>query len=471
MWGYKKRDLLILVGVLFIQLIICIPFLDAYPIELDEPFTIYYSSQPLNETVPFLLEGNNPPLFYILQHFWQSIFGVSPEAVRSFSLVVSLFLLSALYLFVVKRSNLFLALSVAGLLIFSDSFHHFSVEARMFQLFLLFSFMSLTELYKVAFEGKQQLIWLVLCMTLALYTHYLAVFVIGLLLLLSLMYARKIVHLGLLKIGLYGLLFIVLIGPILSVLLNRGGEFVSEGSWLTTPKPIDFVEELFKMFNTPFNFLLIVLVVVGLVILTAKSKLNKNPIWFFGLAGFGLFTAFFLFSIFVQPVFHERYLYVCYLFLLPLLLMFDRSAFKWNALVYLLPLLGIPLAVSINYRPDINRNTDELIQVVQEKLTAGYEVYYCPPHFDLLFTYYLLEDFQKHLPSEVNAELNNIGVFQDCGGDLVSKRLPKQILYIDFNLNYLYPDMEPFNQIQEKYYWIEEQAYLGGYMLKQYQLK
>ncbi|MFT4602742.1 MAG: putative membrane protein, partial [Arenicella sp.] len=103
MKGYKKLDILILLLLLILQLVISVPFIDSYPIELDEPFTIYHSSRPLSETIPMLLEGNNPPLHYVLQHFWQGLLGIEPAAVRSFSLLISLIFIAVIYLFVLKR--------------------------------------------------------------------------------------------------------------------------------------------------------------------------------------------------------------------------------------------------------------------------------------------------------------------------------------------------------------------------------
>ena len=466
----KRFDLLILMLLLLLQLAICIPFLESYPVELDEPFTIYYSSRPLSETISVLSEGNNPPLYFIVQHYWQSIFGIEPLAVRSLSLLFSLITISVFYFFVRKRSHLLIAIGACLVLIFTDSFHHFSIEARMFQMFLLFSFLALTSLYKFLFEANQkQLIYAVFWIVMTLYTHYLGIFILLILVMLFMIYNERVKGLPrryyFRSIG----LFIALMLPILYTLVIRGSDFVAEGSWLMMPNARDFVEEIFKMFNTPFNFIFFLL--FNLILVSMLRNLDffkKDSFIFFFLAGTLLYVGMFLFSLMMQPVFLERYLFVSFLFALPFLIAFEDLDLKRSKLKYFFLGIAIPFIVSLRYVPDTNRNTETLIADIEDIMNEGYEIYFCPEHFDLLLAYYLLNDFNNYTHEELLVKMNRKGFYADCTGELVLERLPSDLFYIDFNLEYLYPDLMPSLVIGTEYNLMEEQTFKGGYKLKKY---
>lgn len=472
MGGLRRFDLLILLLLLIVQLAICIPFIQSYPIELDEPFTIYHSSRPLGETVSFLAEGNNPPLYFFVQHAWQSIFGTGPIAVRSLSLLISLITISVFFVFIRKRAHILLATGASLVLIFADSFHHFSMEARMFQLYILFSLLALISLYRLLIEREgKAMVQLVLWCVLALYTHYLAVFVIGVFLILIGVYFKRLKEIQRKYYLVSAGLFLLMMMPLSFTLFSRGADFVKEGSWLMVPTARDLIEELFKLFTTPFNFLFFTLFITMFIFLMKKGVFKKTSFLFFLVASLSLFLGMFVFSLIVQPVFHERYLFVSLVFMLPMVVGFNTLEVKIAQLKYAFLGLALPFMLSVNFVPDINRNTDELVAEVGEKLQEGYSVYYCPQHFDLLLSYHFVEDFGEHDLSQLQLKMGEKGFFADCAGDLIIEKLPEKLLYIDFNLQYLYPDLNPNAVITTEYNWIEETAYAGGYMLKTYHKK
>ena len=74
-------DRKIILGLIILQLAICLPMLNQFPIALDEPFSIFHSQQPIQEFWKIFEQGNNPPLHFLLLHVWIKLYGISAFAV------------------------------------------------------------------------------------------------------------------------------------------------------------------------------------------------------------------------------------------------------------------------------------------------------------------------------------------------------------------------------------------------------
>ena len=170
----------LIISLIAIQLLICLPFVSSYSIDLDEPFSIFYAQQELSEFIPFMTDGNNPPLYFILLHYWMEIFGSDPFAVRAMSLLFSLLSIVFLFKFGKKMGGYQLALVVCGLFIFSTYNHYYAIEARMYSLVVMLCIMSIYFLHRILLESKVNS-WILFAVVNALlfYTHYLAPFIIG----------------------------------------------------------------------------------------------------------------------------------------------------------------------------------------------------------------------------------------------------------------------------------------------------
>ena len=93
------KDYKIIIGLITLQLLVTLPFISSAPISIDEPFSIFYAQQDIGEFLPFLNQGNNPPLHFILLHYWINLFGISSFSVRSLSLLFSILTIPVLYNF------------------------------------------------------------------------------------------------------------------------------------------------------------------------------------------------------------------------------------------------------------------------------------------------------------------------------------------------------------------------------------
>ena len=171
-------DRKIIWSLIFLQVIVCLPFITQFPIGLDEPFSIFYAQQNLTEFLPEINKGNNSPLHFILLHYWIKLFGISPLAVRSLSLLFSLLTIPALYKLAKSGSENKYAIFVSLIFVFSRFNHFHAMEARMYSLFVLLFVWIIHDIYQIIFHDKSRFFSLIILNVLLLYTHYLGVFVV-----------------------------------------------------------------------------------------------------------------------------------------------------------------------------------------------------------------------------------------------------------------------------------------------------
>jgi uncharacterized membrane protein len=128
-----KKNYLIFILIL-IKTCISLPFINSNPIDLDEPFSIFNAQLDLNELFQLFKHENNPPLHFFILHFWEKLFGISPVAARSLSLLFSLLTIPILFNigknFISKKAGIFACI----LFIFSDFHQYYGLEARTYSL-------------------------------------------------------------------------------------------------------------------------------------------------------------------------------------------------------------------------------------------------------------------------------------------------------------------------------------------------
>ncbi len=118
----------------------------------DECFSIYLGKASIDEILHYsLYEDTNPPLYLIIMHYWNHLFGESEAALRSVSAIASSLACSIFFLFALRFFNWQTALFTVLLYITSNELYYYSQEGRTYGLVLLFTvlsnfaFMSLIE--------------------------------------------------------------------------------------------------------------------------------------------------------------------------------------------------------------------------------------------------------------------------------------------------------------------------------------
>ena len=181
---FEKRNLkpwLIPAGLIILNFILKIIFLDRRDISMDEPFTIYYSQAGIPSLFEMLKNENNPPLFFLLLNFWIKVFGISAFSVRFMPFLFST--LTAPVIFFTGKRFFSVGSGIVASLIFTFSNYHlaFAHEARVYPLFVLLTCLSMYFfLSLIQNPGKKtHLYLLVIINVLLIYSHFFGFFVIG----------------------------------------------------------------------------------------------------------------------------------------------------------------------------------------------------------------------------------------------------------------------------------------------------
>lgn len=138
----------------------------------DEGFSYFMAKPNLFKVVTNSINDFNPPLYYIVLHFWMKIFGEGDMTLRMLSFV---FHLSAVYIAFLLAKKIFsvrFAYFVALFTFFNPMLIYYAFEMRMYSLFTLFTFASLYYFMEKKWRKY------VIITTLGMYTHSFFIFVI-----------------------------------------------------------------------------------------------------------------------------------------------------------------------------------------------------------------------------------------------------------------------------------------------------
>ena len=104
---------------------------------LDEALTVDVARLPLHELPNALKHDGAPPLYYVLLHFWISLFGQSDDAVRSLSGVFAVLTLPVAWLCGKRFGGRATAWTMLVLLASAPFAVYYATESRMYSLVIL----------------------------------------------------------------------------------------------------------------------------------------------------------------------------------------------------------------------------------------------------------------------------------------------------------------------------------------------
>lgn len=369
-------------------------WIDTAPIAGDEPFSIYHAQMRVPAIIQLLSEGNNPPLFEIILHFWIKIFGISPFSVRFLPMLFSIFTAIVIYRTGLKYFTFSVAVCAASLFTLSNYHLALAHEARVYSLFCLLSALSLLYFFHIQYRELKKIKYVILLgviNALLIYAHFFGFFILFAQFLCVLAFKPYRNH-ALKYVFLSFLLTAVLYLPYGGYFFSRFTESISQGTWVPAVGWDEAYHMIVRFANKPLTAVLFLLIMAGGLVTLGIRKFRPVSvpgtiivIWFF--LPFCLMFAFshkdFPWQV---PMFFDRYLVYITPFFYLLIAIATSAIAKYARVIWILPAAGM-LAT---FTPKIQRKepVDEIVNQIRELKNADDIVIISPEWFDLAFTYY-----------------------------------------------------------------------------------
>ncbi len=467
--------LFIPLGFVLVNLIWKFLSVNVMPIDHDEPFTIFYSQMSIFKMYPYLSGGENNPLFFeSILHFWTKLFGVSILSVRFLSVLFSSF--TVYFLYQLCYRNFSFKAAVVASFIFTCSNYHlgFSHEARTYAMFAFFTTVSMYCFFELIRnpERKKNWIWLGVVNLLLVYSHFFALFIpfVQLVVSLSLSDLRK----NVLKKFLYASI-ITLVGyiPMLYILVPRFISSAGKGTWVQ-PATFNELNYVFSCITNKKNATavsILILVVAGVIVLDKKGFKVRSQLWTV-LAWFCI-PFFFMYVIslesfpFTIPMFIDRYLihtsipmYILIaLGLVQIADVLSRKWVKWG--IYLV--FAFIMLRSVHWPVDENK-MPQVVETVNQKKTDNTVIYLAPGYYILNFCSNYDYSYFKNVPDvepfeNLVKKLGEDKIFPIYNGRDVKKDLiaeNKRVIYIDLAAKVLFPDNAILDSLKQNAVRVEQ---------------
>lgn len=486
----KHEQTIIAIALVLINFLIKGVFLSRNPLSGDEPFSVYHAQMDTTSIIKLLSEGNNPPLYELLLHFWIKLFGISEIAVRFPSLIFSGITVLFIYLLGVKYLNKRIALYASIVFIFSNYHVLFAQEARVYSLLGMLSVISMYYFMGLLYEHEacknrlkrniqKKFIILIIVNTLIIYAHYFGFFIIitqFLFLLLNKSFILKYWKQILMSVILIALLYI----PNIVVVMNRFVDSSSNGTWVKPPNGIDSIYNMLRLFsNAPVVAVFIITLLISSIVKYVLNKKNEQKNIFYRLIIFWfVFVFLFMFGVsYTIPMFLDRYLMpaaIAFSLLIGISVDYIIKTPKYN---YIIPAI-ISLLFIVTIKPKITNtvNIKETIDKVKSIKNPNTQVLICPYHFALNFIYYynieIFKDYSVNdIYSNINRELKQENIYMINNINEVDFEKNEHIVYLSAAANFSYPNNNIINTLNNKYKLINKYEFNKNFNVYEFRLK
>lgn len=432
-------------------------FLGSNSLGGDEPFSVFHSQQSLGNLFEIFQHENNPPLHFMLLHYWIHFFGISEISVRIPSLIFSA--LTALFIYRIGKQFFNLRVGIYASLIFTFSTYQvvFAHEARTYALMGFLTAVSMFYYMKIVIANdrkKWNLCWFFLANTLLIYAHFFGFFVLFIqffFILFQRNLLKEFYRFLLLFVGIMLLTY----SPYIWIILNRFSSSAG-GTWLAPPTGIDAFYEMLRSFsNAPVTAVFtIITLVVGFVLLLIKRKQNPNRMatrlvlcWFY-------IPFIFMFVIsFRIPMFLDRYLMFaaigfCLLVALSADFIIQKPKFR-----FIIPgFICLLFIVSVKPNKSNKREVRETVQLVKMLENDSTLVLVAPVHFSLNFIYYYDRALFRNPDSEfVQKELSKRSLYCINSLEGIDYKNRKRIVLVDAASNFSAPNNNILSTLQSEF--------------------
>ena len=176
----RRRDWAAVGIVVAVLIGIALRFISRGPLWLDEAQSLAIARRPLAQLPDALRHDGAPPLYYVLLHLWTRAFGHSTFAVRALSAIPGILSLPVILRLGRRIGGDAVGIAAVVLLAVSPFAVRYSVEARMYSLLLLLGLLGAHAVLSAhRHRSVRSVVGVALVSAAMLYTHYYAVFILG----------------------------------------------------------------------------------------------------------------------------------------------------------------------------------------------------------------------------------------------------------------------------------------------------
>lgn len=431
----NKKILWVSVSLFALNFILKLSFADT-SISGDEAFSIFFSQQDLSSLIERLSKDQNPPLYFIILHFWIKLFGISEIATRSLSVLFSSLCSAGIYLTGRKLISNNTGIIAALLFSFLLPITYYAQEVRSFSLVLLLAIIAIYSFSSYFFDEKKRkyLILLTASSALLVYTHFLTVTLLLSLFVFALVYTRKKLSsfLPYLVSQIIAALFFL---PWLGYLyqnLPEDGVF-----WLAKPGISNLIQEMFNLVGGKIPFALGA-ISLGLLLYTQfkkpiiKTDIQLGKLYFFIVVWLLPPLLTFLISQ-VTPAFLYRYFLFSSLgFILFVSSIVLQVKSKYQK-VLSIALVFFAVFKSSDFAPAKEENWKDVVEYAQKKLANDDMILISEYYKSREFSYYYNQPvFCDYINYDEKLKANNIIAFSspDIANIAPSTTGAKQVLVV-----------------------------------------
>lgn len=421
-------------------------FLGSNSLGGDEPFSVYHSQQSLDQLFAIFKQENNPPLHFLVLHYWIRCFGISEIAVRIPSLLFSALTVLFIYRIGLRFFNLRVAVIAALLFTFSTYQVLYAHEARAYALMGFLTSVSMYYYLEIIHETKRNnwsRCWFLLANALLIYTHFFGFFVLFIQFF-FLFFQPALLRKHYRFLVLFVTVMLLVYAPYMWLILTRFSS-AAGGTWVTPPSGINALYEMIRAFsNAPVTAVFTLAgSISGLVLLFVQRKQNPNRLatrlvlcWFYLPLLFMFIISFWI------PMFLDRYLmFVSIGFYLAVAVSTDfifRNT-RWKLLVP--GLICLLFIVTVKPNKTNKREVRETVQLVKQLENDSTLVLVAPVHFSLNFLYYYdRELFRSSDPEYIRQQLSKRSLYCINSLEGIDYQSPKRVVLVDAASNFSAPN-------------------------------
>ena len=418
----KRQSIIECLVLLLVALVLRFWYIGKTDLGGDESFSLFMALQSVPDLVRMLCQGDNPPLWELLLHFWVKIFGISEVAIRSLSLIFSVLTIIPIYYLGEKHIHRFAGIAASLFYCFSTFSIYLAHECRVYSLIGFATASSVFLFISCIHRPKTfKFILLTIANLMLMYGHYLSVWIIVMefVIALGINLIRKKIWKPYL---LHAAALLVLFAPMFPVLFTRFFDSGVHGTWIAkTTSPEALYDFLWRMCNVPVTTVFAIVILVAAFIRLIISVVKKECV--FGNTGIltllwvvpllvsfvlSYFTGFFLdrYFYFLFPIFYLSISAYC-MYLFP-----KRKALG----ISMMGLFAVAMAISCSpdsstkrfsgWHSDMKPIVNQLVEA-KEKENA---LVILPEYLDKQFVYYL---DQNHEVFRSQIQPRNYYVFYD----------------------------------------------------------